>query len=74
MIKVCLLDVDGVLINSEFSKILFKDYKLDKNSTKGFFKMDFKECLTGRMDTKEALKKHLKKWGYKAGSDRKSVV
>lgn len=70
MIKVIILDADGVLINGErFSVRLAKEYGISLEQTASFFTGPFNECLIGNADLKEALVPYLEEWGWKTGVD-----
>ncbi|MBI4004533.1 HAD-IA family hydrolase [Candidatus Roizmanbacteria bacterium] len=70
MIKVLLLDVDGVIVNARrFSETLEKDYGLTEEDTLLFFKGKFLDCLIGKADLYEELLPHLKEWGWAKSVD-----
>ncbi len=70
MIRVCLFDVDGVLIRGEaFSTYLRRDYRLTQDDTAPFFQGIFRECLIGKADLKEVLPPYLPKWGWQESID-----
>lgn len=71
MIRVILLDIDGVVIKREryFSEKYAKDYDLDLGRVSEFFKGKFKECVVGKADLKEELPRFLKKWGWDGSTD-----
>lgn len=70
MIKVLLVDVDGVLVNGElFSKVLARDYGITEEMTASFFQGRFQECLVGNADLREELGEHLTAWGWPGSLD-----
>jgi len=70
MIKLLILDADGVLINGErFSETLARDYDIDKVKEKEFFTTHFQECLVGNADLKEAVAPYLSSFGWKGSVD-----
>jgi putative hydrolase of the HAD superfamily len=70
MITTLLFDVDGVLVNGQkFSEQLAKDYGITSDKTASFFNGDFKKCVVGECDLKEALAPHLSSWGWTKSVD-----
>ncbi len=70
MIKVVLLDVDGVIVNSEmWSNQLSNDYGIDPSIVDPFFRKEFQDCLNGKTDLKETIAPYLKKWGWEKSVD-----
>ena len=69
MIKIALLDVDGIIIklrSKYFSQKLVEDFglQLDADAIVKFFQNEFILCETGKADLKEELKKQIKIWQY----------
>ena len=64
MIKVLLLDIDGVLIDDTkvFYDSIHKFYNLTKEDFMEFYHSDFWASLTNKEDLEEVLPKWLKKW------------
>jgi putative hydrolase of the HAD superfamily len=70
MLKILLLDADGVLINGgSFSTHLEREYGIPRKRTQPFFLVPFKDCILGNTDLKEALAPHLPEWGWDKGVD-----
>ena len=70
MLKVLLLDADGVLITGGmFSAHLEREYGIPKERTLPFFMGPFKECILGNADLKEVLAPHLAEWRWDKGVD-----
>lgn len=63
MIKILLLDVDGVLINDTdiFSYEFEKEFNLDDKILRDFFHNEFQDCILGKKDIKSVLKNFLQK-------------
>ena len=54
--KCILLDVDGVLVNSEMFSLQYqKRFNLPQDIMLPFFKGVFQDCLIGKADLKEAV-------------------
>ncbi len=66
-IKAISFDADDVLIIKPkmFNQYLEEDYGIPASVTAKFFKGNFQNCLIGKADLKEELKKHVKVWGWK---------
>lgn len=65
MIKALLLDVDGVLVNSEmFSRQYERDFGVSHEKLDPFFEGEFKQALIGAADLKVILQPHLGEWGW----------
>lgn len=71
MIKAIIFDLDGMIYFTEerFSDWFSKKYNIHNEHIQEFFKTDFKKCLIGELDTKEALKPHLENWNWKDGAE-----
>src|SRR3972149_7451745 len=73
MIKAVLFDVDGVVLlprEKYFSERLADDYGVSPALVLPLFKNEFKDCLLGKADLKDILKKkYLKRWGWKGSID-----
>lgn len=70
MIKVLLLDADGVIINSKmFVDCLEKDFGISRVQTDQFFREKFPDCLIGNADLKLELEPYLSDWGWKGTVD-----
>ncbi len=66
MIKIILLDADGVLINGGmFSKKLAKEHNIGLDKTLEFFLKELPEATVGNADLKEIIHPYLHKWGWK---------
>ncbi len=70
-IKAIIFDADDVLIIKPkmFSQYLEEDYGIPASVTAKFFKGDFQNCLIGKADLKEELKKCIKEWGWEGTVD-----
>lgn len=66
MIKAVIFDVDGVIIKSEtiFSQNLSKDFNVPNEKILPFFKNEFQNCIIGKADLKEEVKKYLSDWNW----------
>ena len=66
MIKVFLLDADGVTLKKQgyFSEIYSKEYGVAVEKIMPFFKNEFRNCQLGKSDLKEVLPKYLAEWGW----------
>lgn len=64
MIKVLLLDIDGVLIDDTklFYHKIHKHYNLTKEEFMEFYNSDYKKTWVNEIDLKESLQKWIKKW------------
>lgn len=70
MISTLIFDADGVVINGEqFSKVLARDYDVDKAKEKEFFTTHFQECLVDKADLKESIAPYLSSFGWKGTAD-----
>lgn len=71
MVKVLLLDADGVSIigGQRFSDRFVKDFGVAPAALDIFFKNDFNDCLMGRRDLKQALEPYLPQWGWTKSVD-----
>jgi FMN phosphatase YigB (HAD superfamily) len=66
MIKVLLIDADGVLITGKyFSDRLAEQYGVPIEDILPFFKNEFKQCTLGKADLKEELAKYIPRWNWK---------
>jgi putative hydrolase of the HAD superfamily len=72
MIDKVILDTDGVIIQREmyFSERLSKELNISLDLVLPFFKLEFKDCLIGRLDTKVALDKYIGSWGWKGSVEQ----
>jgi putative hydrolase of the HAD superfamily len=70
-IKVIVFDADGVVINSPgyFSLQYQKDFGVSNDVMLPFFKGVFQDCLVGKADLREELKKVLDDWKWKGTID-----
>lgn len=67
MIKAVVFDVDGVLIDISIEKSqeqLEKDWGISPSQTGDFFQNEFRACLHGEADLKEALTPYLQEWKW----------
>ena len=65
MIKALLFDVDGVLTSGGPLRVrLEEDHGILQEISASFFRERFKQCLVGRLDTREELTRHLPQWGW----------
>jgi hypothetical protein len=70
MIKVIILDADGVIMHGEwFSKRYSEKFGVSLEEIMPFFNNEFIDCELGKADLKEAIKPYLKKWGWKGTID-----
>ena len=69
--KAILFDADGVTIKESrrFSEVLAEQYDIPLEKISLFFENEFKDCLVGRADVKEALAKYVESWGWKGTVD-----
>lgn len=68
MIKLLLLDADGVLINvggEMASRYFEREYGISHSITVEFYRGPFVDCLIGKKDMMDVLPAFLKKWGWK---------
>src|SRR3989339_1045871 len=66
MMKVLLLDVDGVVIQGEqFATHLEQQYGISRKEASVFFHGEFEQCLVGKADLKKILPTYLKRWGWR---------
>lgn len=72
-IKAVIFDADGMVIHNShaqrFSVRFAKKYGVKEELILPFFKNEFQECLAGRADLKEELKKYVKKWNWQGTID-----
>jgi len=59
-----LFDADGVLITGEFFGDTLLDFNIAPETTRDYFVNTFLHCTEGRVDLKESIAPHLKKWGW----------
>lgn len=71
MIKTVIFDVDGIVIKREmyFSQRFSEEFNVSIKKLLPFFENDFSDCLIGKADLKEELKKYLNQWGWKKSID-----
>lgn len=70
MLKVLLLDVDGVIVTGDhFSDRLESDHGLTHDVTDVFFSNAFQKCLVGQADLKKEIASYLPQWGWDKGVD-----
>lgn len=71
MIKVLLLDGDGVIIHEpeRFSVRVGRDLGVPEEEQQDFFQGVFRECSLGRADLKDALQPYLESWGWDQTTD-----
>ena len=69
-IKCVLYDADWVIINTEYFSVQYqRDFGIPNEKMLPFFTWDFQECLVWKLDLKEAIKPHLKDWGWEWSID-----
>ncbi|MBI4426635.1 MAG: HAD hydrolase-like protein [Candidatus Kerfeldbacteria bacterium] len=66
MVDKVIFDTDGLVIQREmyFSARLSKDFGVAPEKVLQFFKHEFKQCLIGKADAKEELKKYAASWNW----------
>jgi len=66
MIKIILMDADGVLIRkeSDFLQRFSKDQDIEPRQVEDFFRNEWHQIVTGRADLKEVLKEYMPRWGW----------
>lgn len=65
MIKLLLLDVDGVIVTGEpWGQELAQSYGITEEMRRPFFREAFQPCLVGKADLKEVLVPYLAQWGW----------
>ena len=71
MIKAVIFDSDGMLTHGpRFSDTYAKEHGISIEEMTPFFTGPFRECLVGKADVKEELKKGwLKRWQWKGTAD-----
>lgn len=70
MIKVVIMDADGVLINGEkFSVVLSRELNVDPVKEREFFTTVFQDCLTGKEDLKVSVAPYLNSFGWDGDVD-----
>lgn len=71
MIRTVLFDVDGVIIHREvyFSQRFCRESGTPMGKVLSFFNNEFQQCLVGRADLKQELKKYLKDWNWNKSVD-----
>jgi len=67
MIKIILLDIDGLIIRKKrvFSRRLEKEFGISAKVIQPFFKSAFLKCENGKADLKKELQKIIPLWGWK---------
>ena len=69
-VKAVVLDADGVVILGEiFTSRVEREHGIPKEKTMPFFDSVFMECLTGKADLRQELKKVILDWGWKGSTD-----
>src|SRR3989344_6401673 len=69
-IKAIIFDADGRMITGERpSARLPREYGVPPEKISAFFDNEFKECILGKRDLKEAIAPYLKVWGWKGSVD-----
>ena len=70
--RVLVLDQDGVVIKktTRFSARLAEEYRVPPEKINEFFKNEFKDCLIGKKDLKESIKKYLPRWGWQGSVEK----
>ncbi len=70
-IKAVIFDADGMVIHNTiwFSKRLAKEYGIKEELLAPFFQNEFQDCLVGKADLKEELKKYVKEWQWQGTVD-----
>ena len=65
-IKAVIFDADGMVIHDTiwFSKRLVSEYGIKEELILPFFKNEFQDCLVGKADLKDELKKYIPQWGW----------
>lgn len=71
MIRICIFDADGVIIENKglFSDYLEKKYSITTSKTYDFFHGVFTDCLIGKADMRKELPSYLSSWGWTKGVD-----
>jgi len=71
MIKTVIFDADGVVIRRKtyFSDRFSREFGVPIEKIIPFFKNEFRQCLAGKADLKEELKKYLARWEWKNSID-----
>ena len=66
LIKNIVFDLDGVMVEPwGFANLLDSKYGITKDHTRKFFTENFPNCLTNKLDLKDALTPHLMQWGWR---------
>jgi putative hydrolase of the HAD superfamily len=68
-INTIVFDVDGVLIDPEFPRVLRDTLGVSPDLASQFFGGPFRNCLEGRTDTKVELLPFLTEWGWRDSVD-----
>ncbi len=72
MVKVILLDLDGIVIRPRhkyFSEKFSEEYNILVSEILPFFKGEYKKAARGEANIREVLPKYLRKWGWKGSLD-----
>ena len=67
MLKVVLLDLDGIVIRPRFKYFSDKyseEYKIPLSEITPFFKNEYKKAARGEISIRDILPEYLKKWGW----------
>ena len=69
-IKCILFDVDGVVVRTEMFSVQYqKEHNISNDEMLPFFMGEFQECIVGKAELKESLKKWLPKWKWSGTVD-----
>lgn len=71
MTKVILIDADGVILKKQryFSEQYAEEKNIPIEPITSFFSNEFKQCMRGQSDLKEALVPYLRDWKWDADTD-----
>jgi putative hydrolase of the HAD superfamily len=71
MIKVVVMDADGVIVHGKsFKEKLELEYGITPETTADFFTDEWFQCLAGDADLKKSVAPHLETWGWKKGVEQ----
>ena len=64
-IKAVVFDADGMVVKGDRPSLrLARDYHVPMKKLNLFFDNEFKDCVLGKRDLKEAVAPYLPKWGW----------